>query len=104
MSLQAPAGSYARSAVIEVREDGRQRLYSANARALRPIHDWGSGYERMWSEHLGALDKLEQVARVRHHGVMRQLQMGARVKRCRGYTAPDWWRKVMSTSAAARPW
>jgi DNA-binding transcriptional ArsR family regulator len=42
--------------VVEVREDGRQRLYCVNARALKPIHDWVSGYERMWSERFAALD------------------------------------------------
>jgi DNA-binding transcriptional ArsR family regulator len=41
---------------VHVREDGRQRLYSVNARALKPIHDWVSRYERMWSERFGALD------------------------------------------------
>jgi DNA-binding transcriptional ArsR family regulator len=42
--------------VVEVREDGRQRLYSVNARALKPIHDWVSEYERMWSGRFAALD------------------------------------------------
>ena len=42
--------------VVDVREDGRQRLYSVNAPALKPIHDWVSGYERMWSERFTALD------------------------------------------------
>lgn len=41
---------------VDVREDGRQRLYSVNARALKPIHDWVSGYERMWSERFNVLD------------------------------------------------
>lgn len=41
---------------VVVREGGRQRLYSVNARALKPIHDWVSGYERMWSERFDALD------------------------------------------------
>ena len=26
--------------VVDVREDGRQRLYRLNGRALKPIHDW----------------------------------------------------------------
>ena len=41
---------------VDVREDGRQRLYSVNARALKPIHDWVSRYERMWSARFDALD------------------------------------------------
>ena len=43
---------------VDVREDGRQRHYSVNARALKPIHDWVSGYERMWSERFAALDSV----------------------------------------------
>jgi DNA-binding transcriptional ArsR family regulator len=41
---------------VEVREEGRRRLYRLNARALRPIHDWLKGYERFWSGRLGRLD------------------------------------------------
>jgi DNA-binding transcriptional ArsR family regulator len=41
---------------VRVRDDGRRRLYSVDANALRPIHDWVSNYERMWSERLNALD------------------------------------------------
>ena len=41
---------------VEVREEGRRRVYRLNARALRPIHDWLKGYERFWSGRLGRLD------------------------------------------------
>jgi DNA-binding transcriptional ArsR family regulator len=41
---------------VEVREEGRRRLYRLNAQALRPIHDWVRGYERFWSGRLGRLD------------------------------------------------
>src|SRR5919197_867119 len=41
---------------VEVREDGRQRLYRLNGRALKPIHDWVKTYERSWSERFGQLD------------------------------------------------
>src|ERR671918_3024058 len=41
---------------VEVREDGRQRLYRLNGRALKPIHDWVKRYERSWSERFEALD------------------------------------------------
>src|SRR6187402_2476 len=41
---------------VDVREDGRQRLYRLNGRALKPIHDWVKEYERTWSEHCGELD------------------------------------------------
>jgi DNA-binding transcriptional ArsR family regulator len=41
---------------VEVREAGRQRLYRLNGKALKPIHDWVSEYERSWSERFDALD------------------------------------------------
>jgi len=41
---------------VDVRDDGRQRLYRLNGRALRPIHDWVRAYERTWSERFDRLD------------------------------------------------
>ena len=35
---------------VDVRGQGRQRLYSLNGRALKPIHDWVQAYETSWSE------------------------------------------------------
>ena len=42
--------------VVAVREAGRQRLYSVDARTLKPIHDWVARYERLWSERFTAFD------------------------------------------------
>jgi DNA-binding transcriptional ArsR family regulator len=42
--------------VVDVREEGRQRLYRLNGHALKPIHDWVKGYERLWSERFEELD------------------------------------------------
>jgi hypothetical protein len=39
-----------------VRGAGRQRLYSLNGPALKPIHDWVKTYERTWSERFELLD------------------------------------------------
>jgi DNA-binding transcriptional ArsR family regulator len=41
---------------VEVRQEGRQRLYRLNGRALKPIHDWVKEYERSWSERFAELD------------------------------------------------
>ena len=41
---------------VEVRDQGRQRLYRLNGRALKPIHDWVKNYERTWSERFDRLD------------------------------------------------
>ena len=43
---------------VEMREDGRRRLYRMNGRALKPIHDWVKAYERTWSERFEELDVL----------------------------------------------
>lgn len=42
--------------VVDVRNDGRQRVYRLNGRALKPIHDWVRAYERTWSERFDQLD------------------------------------------------
>ena len=41
---------------VDVRDEGRQRLYRVNGEALKPIHDWVSGFERMCSERFDRLD------------------------------------------------
>jgi DNA-binding transcriptional ArsR family regulator len=41
---------------VEVRDEGRRRLYRLNGRALKPIHDWVSNYERLWSDRFERLD------------------------------------------------
>jgi DNA-binding transcriptional ArsR family regulator len=41
---------------VRVRDEGRRRLYSLNGHALKPIHDWVKGYERLWSERFEELD------------------------------------------------
>ena len=41
---------------VEVRNEGRQRLYRLNGPALKPIHDWVKDYERTWSARFGELD------------------------------------------------
>ncbi|MEZ5121492.1 MAG: metalloregulator ArsR/SmtB family transcription factor [Solirubrobacterales bacterium] len=41
---------------VHVRDEGRRRLYRLNGRALKPIHDWVSRYEGLWSERFELLD------------------------------------------------
>jgi DNA-binding transcriptional ArsR family regulator len=41
---------------VRVREEGRQRMYSLNGMALKPIHDWVQRYERLWTERFDAMD------------------------------------------------
>ncbi len=44
--------------LVEVRDEGRQRMYRLNGRPLKPIHDWVKSYERTWNERYEALDEL----------------------------------------------
>jgi DNA-binding transcriptional ArsR family regulator len=49
---------------VEVRDEGRQRLYRLNGLALKPIHDWVSNYERLWSDRFEQMDLvLEELKR-----------------------------------------
>jgi DNA-binding transcriptional ArsR family regulator len=41
---------------VDVREDGRRRVYRLNGHALKPIHDWVKDYEETWSERFAQLD------------------------------------------------
>jgi DNA-binding transcriptional ArsR family regulator len=42
--------------LVDVRDEGRQRIYRLNGRSLKPIHDWVKTYERAWAERFDRLD------------------------------------------------
>ena len=42
--------------LVNVRDQGRQRIYRINGRSLKPVHDWVRRYERSWSERFDRLD------------------------------------------------
>jgi DNA-binding transcriptional ArsR family regulator len=42
--------------LVSVREAGQQRLYTLDARGLRPIHAWTGGFEQFWNETFERLD------------------------------------------------
>ena len=46
--------------LVDVREEGRQRLYRLNGRPLKPVHDWIAGYEQTWTDRFDALDDVLQ--------------------------------------------
>jgi DNA-binding transcriptional ArsR family regulator len=54
--------------VVEVRSNGRQRLYRLNGRALKPIHDWVKRYERSWSERFDQLDVVLEELKQKEEG------------------------------------
>ena len=43
---------------VDVRDEGRRRLYRINGEALKPIHDWVSGFEQLWTERFDRLDSV----------------------------------------------
>ena len=53
---------------VDVREDGRRRLYRLNGRALKPIHDWVKEYERLWSERFDELDAVLEDLKQKEQG------------------------------------
>ena len=42
--------------LVDVRDEGRQRIYRLNGRSLKPIHDWVKTYEQAWAERFDRLD------------------------------------------------
>jgi DNA-binding transcriptional ArsR family regulator len=54
--------------LVEVREQGRQRVYRLNGRPLKPIHDWVRTFERTWSERFDALDEVLDELKRKEHG------------------------------------
>jgi len=53
---------------VEVREEGRQRLYRLNGHALKPIHDWVKNYEQSWSERFVQLDAVLEDLKQKEQG------------------------------------
>ena len=53
---------------VDVRNEGRQRLYRLNGRALKPIHDWVRNYERSWSERFDQLDAVLEELKEKEEG------------------------------------
>jgi DNA-binding transcriptional ArsR family regulator len=53
---------------VQVRDEGRQRLYRLNGHALKPIHDWVKNYERSWSERFEQLDAVLEDLKQKEQG------------------------------------
>ena len=53
---------------VDVRQEGRQRLYRLNGHALKPIHDWVKNYELSWSERFNQLDVVLEELKQKEEG------------------------------------
>ena len=41
--------------LVELRRDGRHKLYRTNADAIRPLHEWTGTFERYWRHQLSRI-------------------------------------------------
>jgi DNA-binding transcriptional ArsR family regulator len=53
---------------VDVRTDGRLRLYSLNGRVLKPIHDWVKEYEQTWADRFDELDAVLDDLKTKEEG------------------------------------
>jgi DNA-binding transcriptional ArsR family regulator len=44
--------------LVQVRDEGRQRMYRLNGESLKPIFDWVRVYERTWSKRFERMDSV----------------------------------------------
>ncbi|MGC5616502.1 ArsR/SmtB family transcription factor [Georgenia sp. Z1491] len=53
--------------LVRDRRSGQQRIYSLDARGLRPVHEWTGGFEQFWQESFDRLDSyVQQLERTEH--------------------------------------
>jgi hypothetical protein len=44
--------------LVDVRGDGRQRVYRLNGQPLRPVYDWVKAFGQTWSQRFSRLDAM----------------------------------------------
>ena len=54
--------------LVDVRDEGRRRVYRLNGEPLKPIHDWLKGYERLWAERFDELDVVLEELKAKEEG------------------------------------
>ncbi|HRW10884.1 MAG TPA: metalloregulator ArsR/SmtB family transcription factor [Caldilineaceae bacterium] len=42
--------------LVDVRREGRQRIYQLQSESLKPVHDWVQQFEQFWGRRLDRLD------------------------------------------------
>jgi DNA-binding transcriptional ArsR family regulator len=53
---------------VDVRSQGRERLYRLNGSALKPIHDWVKEYEQTWSDRFELIDDVLEDLKQKEEG------------------------------------
>ena len=64
-SVSKHLGVLRETGLVRVRRNGRHRLYSTNAVAIRPLHDWAATFERYWSHQLNRVKQRAEEAAAR---------------------------------------
>lgn len=54
--------------LVDVRDEGRQRIYRLDGRPLKPIHDWVRAYEQTWEQRFERLDTVLEELRAAKNG------------------------------------
>ena len=51
--------------LVTMRRNGRERLYSVDAKALKPVHDWADSYRALWDHQIDKIkEHAEKIARL----------------------------------------
>ncbi|MBL0922540.1 MAG: helix-turn-helix transcriptional regulator [Phycisphaerales bacterium] len=43
--------------LVSVKREGQRRVYAINAAELRPVHQWVSNYERLWTHQVDSIQR-----------------------------------------------
>ena len=54
--------------LVDVREQGRQRVYRVNGKPLKSIHDWVKAYAEAWDDRFDALDAVLEELKGKERG------------------------------------
>jgi DNA-binding transcriptional ArsR family regulator len=54
-SVSKHLGVLRKVGLVNMRREGRRKLYRTNATAIRPLHEWTSEFERFWRHQLHAV-------------------------------------------------
>ena len=54
--------------LVDVRDEGRQRIYRLNGPSLKPIHDWVKNYEQSWAQRFDRLDVVLEELKEKEEG------------------------------------
>jgi len=49
--------------LVEVRREGRRKLYRTNAEGIRPVHEWAGRFERYWQHQLHRIKERAEESR-----------------------------------------